>query len=349
MPKYDASDIPPQKSPDIFEGVTYDSDVAQQKNLEESLPQIFGKTAYTEADMHDDVKFFSATRPSALNPSSHPSPSDSRTNFSPHRPRTVQPIAKPFTMQRTTQFETIQQRRAPLRSNGRPRASQHQQTCSRTMSQACSRHLSGLLLILLAATIASAASPEPISIFPRALFPKALRPGDTILFVAPAKYLDRPRIQLAKQRLERLGFKVVFPKHLFRKHGYLAGTDAERAAEINAAFADPKVDAIFPGTGGYGTTRIVDDLDYDTIRRHPKILIGFSDITGLHIAINQQTGLVTFHSPAPQYGLGNPDGFAPWPAHWFWCALLAREYGQQPGYTILAIPTTQQRRQPWTL
>ena len=101
-----------------------------------------------------------------------------------------------------------------------------------------------------------------------------------------------------------MGFKVKIPDNLFRKKGFLGGSDDERAAELMAAFSDPEVKAIFPGTGGYGTTRIVDKLDYDVIRRNPKILVGFSDITGLHIAINQKTGLVTFHSPNPEWGLG---------------------------------------------
>ena len=92
------------------------------------------------------------------------------------------------------------------------------------------------------------------------------------------------------------------------------------------AFADPEVDAIFPGTGGYGTTRIVDKLDYDVIRRNPKILVGFSDITGLHIAINQHTGLVTFHSPNPEFGLGSERSFRRSPQEWFWRALLAKNY-----------------------
>ena len=93
-----------------------------------------------------------------------------------------------------------------------------------------------------------------------------------------------------------------------------------------AAFADPKVNAIFPGTGGYGTTRIIDKLDYDVIRRNPKILVGFSDITGLHIAINQKTGLVTFHSPNPEWGLGVKDNLSPFAAKWFWRAILAKNY-----------------------
>lgn len=156
--------------------------------------------------------------------------------------------------------------------------------------------------------------------------PRALVPGDTIAFVAPAKYLDRQRMSLAKCRLEHMGFKVRMPETLFRKQGFLAGADDVRAAELMAAFADPEVDAIFPGTGGYGTTRIVDRLDYELIRRNPKVFIGFSDITALHIAINQQTALVTFHSPNPQYGLGSDENLSPLAAKWFWRALLASSY-----------------------
>jgi muramoyltetrapeptide carboxypeptidase len=181
---------------------------------------------------------------------------------------------------------------------------------------------------------------------PAPIFPKALAAGDTIEFVAPAKYLDEGRVALAKKRLEEMGFKVRLPKDLFRKKGFLGGSDEQRAAELMAAFADPEVKAIFPGTGGYGTTRIIDKLDYDVIRRNPKILVGFSDITGLHIAINQKTGLVTFHSPNPEWGLGIEKDLSPYAAHWFWRAILAKSYQDnlnssepgrprpRPGYTI---------------
>jgi len=179
---------------------------------------------------------------------------------------------------------------------------------------------------------------------PEPIFPKALAPGDTIMFVAPAKYLDKGRVALAKKRLEEMGFKVRLPENLFRKKGFLGGSDDERAGELMAGFTDPEVDAIFPGTGGYGTTRIVDNLDYDVIRRNPKVFIGFSDITGLHIAINQRTGLVTFHSPNPEFGLGGEDNLSPFAAKWFWRALLAKEYANpvssklKKGYTIETRP-----------
>jgi muramoyltetrapeptide carboxypeptidase len=166
------------------------------------------------------------------------------------------------------------------------------------------------------------------------IFPKALAPGDTIMIVAPAKYLDKERVALAKERLEKMGFKVRIPADLFRKKGFLGGSDEQRAAEIMAGFSDPEVKAIFPGTGGYGTTRIIDKLDYDVIRRNPKILVGFSDITGLHIAVNEKTGLVTFHSPNPEWGLGIEKNLSPFAAKWFWRAILAKEYGSEKGYLI---------------
>ncbi len=199
-------------------------------------------------------------------------------------------------------------------------------------------HLSHFLTLALTAALLTnthSTHAEPHS----PLFPKALQPGDTIMFVAPAKYLNEGRVQLAKKRLEERGFKVRIPQNLFRKHGFLGGTDHERAAELMTAFSDPTVDAIFPGTGGYGTTRIVDKLDYEIIRNNPKILVGFSDITGLHIAINQKTGLVTFHSPNPEFGLGTEPNLSPLANHWFWRALLKEKYpapntGTSPGYTI---------------
>ena len=134
--------------------------------------------------------------------------------------------------------------------------------------------------------------------------PTRLQPGDTIMFVAPAGELDRQRMTLAKERLEARGYNVKFRDDLFVKDGYLAGSDQRRAEEIMQAFRDPKVNAVFPGTGGYGTMRILDRLDYDVIRANPKIFIGFSDITGLHAAINRHAGLVTWHSPNPMWGLG---------------------------------------------
>ncbi len=165
----------------------------------------------------------------------------------------------------------------------------------------------------------------------RVLHPPALRAGDTIAFVAPAGKLDRERMERAREKLEAMGFVVKVPDNLYRSRGYLAGEDRERADELMAAFRDPRVKAIFPGTGNYGSTRILDWLDYDAIRRHPKIFIGFSDITALHLAIQKKTGLITFHSPNPMFGLGSPDGLHPFTAAYFWRALLREAYLDDKG------------------
>ena len=85
--------------------------------------------------------------------------------------------------------------------------------------------------------------------------------------------------------------------HLLDRNGYLAGTDADRAQDLNAMFADDAVDAIWCVRGGYGASRLLPALDYALMRRKPKALIGYSDITALHMAIQRHVGLVTFHGP----------------------------------------------------
>ena len=166
----------------------------------------------------------------------------------------------------------------------------------------------------------------------------ALRPGDTVGFVAPASPLGRERMELARRRLEEMGLKVRVPADLYRQRGYLAGTDQQRADELMAMFRDPEIKAILPGTGGYGTTRMLDLLDYNVIRANPKVFLGFSDITGLHLAIQRRTGLITFHSPNPMWGLGSENNLHPLAAKYFWRALLAEEYEKDddgtPGYVI---------------
>jgi len=182
----------------------------------------------------------------------------------------------------------------------------------------------GILLALVTASGATQAAENTADIV--TVFPRGLSPGDTVMMVAPAGSLNKPRVILAKQRLEELGFEVVLPETIFRKAGYLAGSDQQRVDELNHAFANKNVDAIFPGTGGYGATRIVDSLDYELIKENPKVLIGFSDITALHIAIHQRTGLVTFHSPNPQWGLGSKERLAPIADRLFWRAILVSKY-----------------------
>jgi muramoyltetrapeptide carboxypeptidase len=155
--------------------------------------------------------------------------------------------------------------------------------------------------------------------------------GDTILFVAPSGPLDKTRMVLAKERLEDRGYITLQAEDIFRKNGYLGGTDERRAEEFMAAWTHPQIKAIFPGTGGYGITRILDMLDYEVIKNNPKILVGFSDITGLHLAINKMTGLTTFHTPSPMYGLGSENNLSLISDYYFWQAI---EGNNTKGYII---------------
>jgi muramoyltetrapeptide carboxypeptidase len=127
--------------------------------------------------------------------------------------------------------------------------------------------------------------------------PPRLEPGDRIAITAPANWGDRAKIQFAAQRLEKLGLKVTLGETLSKQVGYLAGTDKERAQELNEMFANPDIKAIICARGGYGSGRIADQLDYEAIKANPKVFWGFSDITFLHTAISRKTGLVTFHGP----------------------------------------------------
>ena len=116
--------------------------------------------------------------------------------------------------------------------------------------------------------------------------------------VAPSAAPNEPeRIRFAIDTIESLGFKVKPGAHLFDREGYLAGSDTARADDLNAMFADDGVDAIWCVRGGYGASRILPALDYALMQRKPKALIGYSDITALHVAIHRHAGLVTFHGP----------------------------------------------------
>ena len=152
--------------------------------------------------------------------------------------------------------------------------------------------------------------------------PSALLVGDTVAFCAPSGFLDSVRMSLAKTRLEEKGFYIVQEQSLFRRWGYLAGTDEQRANELMTYFRDKSVKAIFPGTGGYGSTRILSMLDYSIIKDNPKIFIGFSDITALHVAFNQLGDLITFHTPNPMYGLGSEKGLDPISELYFWSLIM---------------------------
>lgn len=130
------------------------------------------------------------------------------------------------------------------------------------------------------------------------IFPTKLKAGDTIGLVAPSSPVPSERIDRCVSLLQDMGYRVKEGSNCRKVyHGYLAGTDAERARDINDMFADEEVKAIFCLRGGNGSVRIMDLLDYDMIKQNPKIFVGYSDITNLLMAFNTLCGFVTYHGP----------------------------------------------------
>lgn len=124
-----------------------------------------------------------------------------------------------------------------------------------------------------------------------------LKKGATIGIVAPASCTTYEKVLEAKKNIEKMGYKVVLGECTQKKWYSYAGTDEERAREINSFFEDKNIDAIMCMRGGYGCNRIIELIDFQIIKENPKIFIGYSDITTLHMAINEKVGLITFHGP----------------------------------------------------
>lgn len=139
------------------------------------------------------------------------------------------------------------------------------------------------------------------------LKPPALKKGATIGIIAPASPLAQPEyLKRGVEFWHSRGYRVRTGRHISKTAGYLAGSDAERLADLHCMFRDPEIAAIFCLRGGYGSFRLLAGLDYDLVFSHPKILVGYSDITALHLAFNKITGLVTFHGPMIYPELGGP-------------------------------------------
>jgi muramoyltetrapeptide carboxypeptidase len=138
---------------------------------------------------------------------------------------------------------------------------------------------------------APAAAIEPVR-------PARLAPGDVVGLVDPASATWEPiDIDIVEDTLTALGLVAKRGAHLLDRRGSLAGTDRDRAADVMAMFTDPSVKAVLPVRGGWGCARILPHLDFEAIRRNPKVLMGYSDLTALLLSIQARTGLVTFHGP----------------------------------------------------
>jgi muramoyltetrapeptide carboxypeptidase len=146
---------------------------------------------------------------------------------------------------------------------------------------------------------------------PKLRKPPRLKQGDVIGIVAPASPMKDEFLQKGCEYLERHGYRVKLGRAVDREVGYLAGTDRQRAGDLNRMFLDPKVKAIFCARGGYGSPRLLPLLDYQAMARHPKIFVGYSDITSIQLAMLQHAGLVTFSGPmvAAEMGQNRMDAF----------------------------------------
>ncbi|WP_428307637.1 S66 peptidase family protein [Lacipirellula sp.] len=161
--------------------------------------------------------------------------------------------------------------------------------------------LSMAVVVTAVSAVCSAAEPQKL------VWPKRLAPGDTIALIAPAGPPDREQVMRFKNHVEQRGYKVKLREDMFNVEGYLAGSDKRRAEEFNEAFADPEVDGVLAVRGGYGCMRMMPLIDWDVVKKNPKLLLGYSDITALHAGMNK-VGIVSFHGPGPASGLGSEKG-----------------------------------------
>jgi muramoyltetrapeptide carboxypeptidase len=149
-----------------------------------------------------------------------------------------------------------------------------------------------------------------------------LRAGDLIGIVSPASTIADPsRIDRGIAYLEKQGYRTLLGKHVLKTYGYLAGTDAERAEDLHAMFRNPEVKAVMCIRGGYGTPRLLSNVDYRLIARNPKIFVGYSDITSLQLAIWKKCRLITFQGP--MVGVDFPDGLDKLTEGLFWHLLTS--------------------------
>jgi len=151
----------------------------------------------------------------------------------------------------------------------------------------------------LAAAFAQTSVPELIR-------PRALRPGSTVGLITPSTYVSDPdRLALAERTLKFFDLKPKFGKNVRKRSGYLGGSIDERLEDLHSMFADSTVDAVFAIRGGYGSAQLLDRIDYNLLKKNPKIFLGYSDITALHLAIQKRAGMVTFHGPVALSGFSD--------------------------------------------
>ncbi len=143
------------------------------------------------------------------------------------------------------------------------------------------------------------------------LKPKILKPGDRVRVIAPASPFDKKVFKKGIGKIASMGVEVVFRRDIFSKTDYLAGVDKRRLFELHEAFSDKKTSAVFCARGGYGSTRLLQKIDFSILKKNPKLFVGFSDITALHLAIYARLKMPTIHGPmiASKRYISQPERF----------------------------------------
>jgi muramoyltetrapeptide carboxypeptidase len=149
--------------------------------------------------------------------------------------------------------------------------------------------------------------------------PNRLQPGDQVALLSPASPPPSQLVKTACQRLEKLGLRVALGHQALKQTGYLAGTDQQRTRDLQQAMINPKIRGIFFTRGGYGCARILEQLPLSLFKKHSKVIVGFSDLTLIHLAI-QKTGGISFWGPMPAAG----TGFTPYASTWLQKAVFQK-------------------------
>ncbi|MGE5646855.1 MAG: S66 peptidase family protein [Acidobacteriota bacterium] len=175
---------------------------------------------------------------------------------------------------------------------------------------------------------------------PALVRPRALREGDTVGLITPATYVSDPdRLALVDRTVRYFGLRPKLGRNVGKRVGYLGGTDQERIDDLHSMFRDPEVKGVFAIRGGYGSERLLDRIDYALLRANPKVFLGYSDITAMHLAIQKRAGLVTFHGPVMI------SGFSEFTQKWFRRAL----FDTAPAGALTNPPEANQLRPSHTL
>ena len=154
--------------------------------------------------------------------------------------------------------------------------------------------------------------------------PKRLKPGDVIGVISPASSPDDLiKIENGVKYLEKLGYRVEVGKNVGKYTGYLAGSDEERVDDLHFMFKNKSVNAVFCVRGGYGSTRLLDKIDYNQIKNNPKIFVGYSDINALQMAFYTKCGLITF--AGPMVSVDFADEISPFTEEVFWRVITSNK------------------------